>query len=202
VEIPPEPLTTVKRRQSRQGTMVEEPPQPPPVTVVAASRDASNHKNTLSIRLEIPPEPLSKDGRAVTEPRWRNHLNSCPPRLSSRRATLRIDRRRCREHENTLFRRRGGAIFDNDAPPVSADLFADGENARQNSLQCCHRAPYGFSRVEKEVEMLVIRYQCERRRRRANLADPAHVLGWWRCIAADMVELCPDPHLEVSASSG
>ena len=177
MEIPPEPLTTVKRRQSRQGTMVEEPPQPPPVTVVAASRDASNHKNTLSIRLEIPPEPLPKDGRAVTEPRWRNHLNSCPPRLSSRRATLRIDRRRCREHAIHVIGEKVEHNVDNDAPPVSADLPADGVNPRQNSLQRCRHAPYCFSRGEKGVEMLRIRYQYERRRRRANLATPAHALG-------------------------
>ena len=46
-------------------------------------------------------------------------------------------------------RRRSRADFDNDVPPVPAALLADGENARQNSLQCCRRAPYCFRRGEK-----------------------------------------------------
>ena len=107
-------------------------------------------------------------------------------------------------------RRRSRANFDSDAPPVSADLLANGKNARQNSLKCCRRAPYYFSRGKRGVEMLLVRCQYERQRRRANLAAPAHSSRPRVPIRdasrpkAIMTELCPkDPsEKETSASSG
>ena len=36
----------------------------------------------------------------------------------------------------------------------SADVLADGENARQDSFQCCRRTPCCFSWDEKVVKML------------------------------------------------
>ena len=63
--------------------------------------------------------------------------------------------------------------------------------------------PCCFSRDEKGVGKLVPCYQYERGRRRANLAAAAVALGWWRCIAAEMAELCPNlvEMVELNASS-
>ena len=63
--------------------------------------------------------------------------------------------------------------------------------------------PCCFSRGEKGVKKPVLCYQYERWRRRADLAAAADALGWWRCIAAEMAELCPNlaEMAELSASS-
>ena len=75
----------------------------------------------------------------------------------------------------------------------------------------CVRTRYGtgatppccFSWGEKGIGKLVLCYQYEPWRRRANLAAAADALRWWRCIAAEMAELCPNlaEMVELSASS-
>ena len=100
---------------------------------------------------------------------------------------------------NTISR----ANSDNDAPAASANLLVGGVNVCPNSLWHWRRAAVLLQSGREGVGKLVVCYQYERWRRRANLAAAADALGWWRCIAAEMAELCPNlaEMVELSESS-